>query len=201
MAPRRQRHRLTAMRNPWADAFERTLRSQACISGRHDHCPHLCGLGAGLNPRRIRFESGAMLCKCTCHSSCPVTGNRMAVPFRTWRESCSCAGAEQERSRQAQAGTEFPDFREYLARGHHDAQLRREAFQAARAKAAGRSREEIRDLYESELRARGMRIPSEDALDAVVDAITGDYLSSARLLARSFADLAKFVGGIVCPPR
>jgi hypothetical protein len=121
--------------------------------------------------------------------------------MKVWRESCSCAGAEQERRRQDQAGVEFPDFREHMARHQRDSQSRREASHAVRAKARGKSREEIRDLYEAELRSRGLPIPSEDVLAANVDAITGNYLPGARLLGRSLADIAKLVGGIIRPPR
>jgi hypothetical protein len=80
------------MHTPWADEFERALRSQACARDRHDACSHLTGYGGGLNPRRLRLEFGAMLCKCECHSSCPVTSSRAAVRVRTWREMCSCPG-------------------------------------------------------------------------------------------------------------
>jgi hypothetical protein len=125
----------------------------------------------------------------------------MAVPMQVWRESCSCAGAEQERRRQDQASVEFPDFREHMARHQRDSQSRREAFHTVRTRARGKSREEIKDLYESELRSRGLPIPSEDVLDANVDAITGNYLPGARLLGRCMADLAKLAGGILRPPR
>jgi hypothetical protein len=96
---------------------------------------------------------------------------------------------------------EFPDFREHMAQSQRQSESRRGAFHAARAKAAGGSREEIRDLYLSELRSRGLNIPPDDVLDANVDAITGDYRSSARLVGRALGDLAKLVGTILRPPR
>ncbi len=96
---------------------------------------------------------------------------------------------------------EFPDFREHMARYQRDSQSCREASHAVRAKARGKSRQEIRDLYEAELRSRGLPIPSEEVLAANVDAITGNYLPGARLLGRSLADIAKLVGGIIRPPR
>jgi hypothetical protein len=98
------------MHNPWADEFEREQRSRDCAHGTHDDCPHLDGFGGGLNPRRLRLESGAGLCQCQCHSSCPVTSKRMAVPLATWRESCGCPGAAAERSRQERDGDVYPDF-------------------------------------------------------------------------------------------
>jgi hypothetical protein len=125
----------------------------------------------------------------------------MAVPVKTWRESCSCAGAEEERRRQDQAGLEFPDFKEHREQYQRDAESRREAFRAVRAAAAGRSREEIRDLYEAELRSRGLPIPSHDILDARVDAITGNFIPLARLAGQSLTDVAKLLHGIFRPPR
>jgi hypothetical protein len=187
------------MRHPGADEFEHTHRSPVCLRGMHDDCPHMLGLGGGLNPRRLRLEFGAVLCKCECHSSCPITGNRSAVPFRTWHDSCSCPGAEQERRKQDQAGVGFPDFKEHMAQSQRQSESRTEAFHATQAEAAGRSREEIRDLYLSQLRSRGLKIPPEDVLDAKVDAITGDYRSSARLMGRALSDLAKLAGFILRP--
>jgi hypothetical protein len=120
----------------------------------------------------------------------------MAVPVNMWREMCSCAGAEHERRRQREAGTEFPDSNEHIARFQRDSQARHDAFQAVRANAAGKSRAEIRDLYVFELQSRGLPIPPEDVLDTRVDAILGDYLPTARLLGRSLANLARFIGTI-----
>jgi hypothetical protein len=147
----------------------------------------------------LRFESGAVLCKCECHSSCPVTGPPSAIPQRTWRESCTCPGAEQERQRRAAAGPEFPDFHEYLAQSRQRSQARREAFDAAKAKAAGKNREQIRDLYTAELRARGLKIPPDEILDAEVDAISGDYRPIARLMGRVVSNVPKFVRDIFRP--
>ena len=184
------------MRNRWADQFERIHRSQACLRGEHEECSHLCGFGGGFIPWRLRFEFGAVLCKCECHSSCPVTGPPAAIPERTWRESCTCPGAEQERQRRAGAGAEFPDFHEYLARSRRRSQTRREAFDAAKAKAADKNREQIRDLYKAELRARGLETPPDEILDAEVDAITGDDSVSFRITAFSkpATRLAKIAG-------
>lgn len=176
----------------WADEFERMHRSLPCLRGSHGACPHLCGLGDGLNPGRLRLEFGAALCKCDCHTGCPLAGDKMAVPVKTWRDLCSCPGAEA--ARQDLAGA--PDFDEYMARFRRDAELRRDADEAVRAQAAGRSREEVRDLYISELRSRGLPIPSDDVLDAKVDAILGDYLPAARLFGQNLADLARFAGSM-----
>jgi hypothetical protein len=101
----------------------------------------------------------------------------------------------------AEAGVEFPDFHESMAKAQRESQARREAFDAARAGAAGKSRAEIRDLYESELRSRGLEIPSEEILDARVDAISGDYRSSVRLMGQALGDMARFAGGLFFRPR
>ena len=154
----------------------------------------MCGYGGGLNPVRLRFESGVGLCPCDCHAPCPVAfrDNRMTVPGRAWRESCTCPGAVAERTRQDQAGVEFPpDFAERRAETRQRYQSRREAFLATRSRAAGKSREEIRDLYIAELRARGQEMPSEEALDASVAALTGNYLPTARIVGRAAVEAGR----------
>src|SRR5262245_11971479 len=109
------------MRGRWADDVERSLRSTACADGTHDDCPHVTGLGGGLNPVRIRIELGAVVCKCECHAECPihVTSARMTVPVRRWREECSCPGAATER--QAFASASGPEQSGDCARNAHDA--------------------------------------------------------------------------------
>jgi hypothetical protein len=97
-------------------------------------------------------------------------------------------------------GEEFPDFREERAKYQRAVQLRREAVQAVRARAAGRSLDEIKELYKAELHGRGLKMPPEAVLDADVAAITGDYLPSARLLGQSIAILGKLLSGIFRPP-
>ena len=96
---------------------------------------------------------------------------------------------------------EFPDLKEQRDQYKREAESRREAFRAVRVEAAGRSREEIRDLYEAELRSRGLSIPSHDILDANVDAITGNFIPLARLMGQSLTDVAKLLRGIFYPPR
>jgi hypothetical protein len=184
------------MGNPWADANGRVLRTPACFRGVHGDCPHLMsGFGGGLNPRRLRLEFGGLLCKCDCHSACPVTSERNSVNIRVWRESCACPGAQSERVRHGQAGVSFPDFDfdEEWARSRQRTRSRREAFQAALASAAGKTREEVTALYIAELRSRGLKIPEGEALDANVDALTGNYVTSVRLMGRLAADLWKLL--------
>lgn len=87
-----------------------------------------------------------------------------------------------------------------MAKSQRATQLRREAAKAVRARAAGKSREELKDLYTAELRSRGLKIPPEEILDANIDAITGNYLPTFRLLGRSLASQGKLLGAFR-PPR
>lgn len=168
------------MRNRLADEFERSLRSEGCTDGTHDDCPHMHGFAAGLNPRRLRLEWGATLCKCECHSSCPITSKRMTVREQTWIESCTCPGAEDERPRVEQPSA------------------RRKAFVAVQARVAGMSPEQIKDLYKAELRARGVDIPPEVLLDTEVSLIASDYRAAMRSFGQSLAEL---LGSVFRPPR
>ena len=68
---------------------------------------------------------------------------------------------------------------------------RKEAFQAAHAKAAGKGRDEIREIYLAELNARGLKKPSDAVLDAIVDRIGGNPLPAVRLAAESLVQLGK----------
>jgi hypothetical protein len=180
------------MSDRWAD-FAKVGKSRACDRDAHGECAHLVTVGGGFNPRRRRVEFGAGLCPCACHSSCPVAiqGNRMTVPARTWRESCTCPGAEPERRRLDEAGVEFPDSGQMWAEARQRSRASREAFESARARAAGKSRDEIRGIYVGELDARGLKVPSEDVLDAVVERIIGNPLPAARLAVDALAQLGK----------
>jgi hypothetical protein len=177
------------MRDAWADDIEGHLRSRACVRAAHHGCPHVEGGGAGFNPRRRRFEAGETLCKCECHSSCPLASDRLMVSERAWRESCSCPGAVEDRPRRERARAE----------ALRSSQARDEALAAVRARAAGMSGDEIRDLYVAELEARGLDVPPENILDAYVSLVTGDDLASARFFGRSLVGLAKLVGLVTRP--
>lgn len=67
----------------------------------------------------------------------------------------------------------------------------REAFQAAQARAAGKSRDEIREIYLGELNARDLTQPGDAVLNAVVDRISGNLLPAVRLAAESLAQVGK----------
>jgi len=62
-----------------------------------------------------------------------------------------------------EAGAEVLDSDELWEKAKRDVQMRSEAFRAAHDRAAGRSREEVRDIYMAELRSRGLAMPSESA--------------------------------------
>ena len=168
-------------------------KSPACTREAHDQCAHEAGFGGGFNPRRLRLEFGSGLCPCTCHSSCPVaaSGNRLTVAPAAWRQSCTCPGAEEERRRLDEAGIEFPDFGQVREDARRRSRARTEAFQAARAQAAGKSREQVRDIYLAELDQRGMGTPREDVLDAIIDNILGNPAPAARLAVQSLAQVGK----------
>jgi hypothetical protein len=108
----------------------------------------------------------------------------MTVLLRSWRESCTCPGAEQARRRLDELGVRDLDEMWDDARGRSRA--RREAFQAAqqaaRPRAAGKDRDEIREIYISELNARGLKIPSDTVLDLAVDNISGKPFPAIRAL-------------------
>lgn len=180
------------MSDRWAELGQ-VGKSPACTCEAHGDCAHVFGLGGGFNPRRLRLELGARLCPCSCHSSCPVTlsGKRMTVPLKTWRESCTCPGAEPERRRLDEDGVDLRDFDEIWEDARHSSRARKEAFQVARARSAGKGREEIREIYVAELNARGLEKPSDAVLDAIVDRISGNPLPAVRLAAEGLVQVRK----------
>ncbi|HET9081733.1 MAG TPA: hypothetical protein VFO01_14650 [Trebonia sp.] len=192
------------MFNRRPEEFRQVHRTIACLRDVHAECPHMLSTGGGFNPSWLRPEFGVGLCSCDCHAPCPVSREKRlvsglglvtgwaTVPARTWLESCTCPGAEAERLRLDQAGYEFPDFDEVAEQARQRHQPRREAFDAARAQAAGKSREQVKELYLAELRARGQETEMpQEALDATVAAIAGDHLTVARLMGRLVVDSVK----------
>lgn len=121
----------------------------------------------------------------------------MAVAFNVWRESCTCPGAEQERIRLDEAGIDYPGFRAQWEQHRRDSEAAREVFQAVRAVARGKTRDEVRELYVAELRARGLTVPPEEALEAIVDWIRGNPLPGARYLGHSFVAMGRAMAQLV----
>jgi len=180
------------MGDRWAE-FAQVGKSRACGRGAHGDCAHFVTVGGGFNPRRLRLEFGAGLCPCTCHSSCPVAtmGKRLTVSPRAWRESCTCPGAGQGRRRLDEAGVEFPEFGEIWDDARRRSRARKEAFESARAQAAGKSRDQIRGIYVAELKARGLEVPRADLLDAAIARIAGNPLPAARVAVEGLAQMGK----------
>jgi hypothetical protein len=174
----------------WTE-FNQGFQGRLCQRGDHPACPHFVAMGGGFNPRRLRPEFGASLCRCSCHAGCPVTGRRLAVPFKVWRESCTCQGAEHERQRLADAGLEPPDFAELREQAERRRQARREAFQATSQAAAGMSKAQIQDFYAAELRARQLRVPREEVLAAVADRVMGNPLPSYKIAGEGLLQMSK----------
>lgn len=171
--------------------FTESLRTRSCASGAHEDCAHLSGMGGGFNPRRLRLEAGAGLCPCSCHASCPVavTSRRLTVPVAVWRTSCTCPGAEQERQ-------VVPDFDQIRADSRRRSADRRAAFEATRAQAGAKSRAELRDIYVAELRARGLTIPADRILDAVVERVAGNPIPAARIAGETLVQMGKRLGDV-----
>jgi CHAD domain-containing protein len=74
------------------------------------------------------------------------------------------------------------DFREMWAKSRNELQSCREAFKAAQASAAGQDREQLKDLYVAELRARGLNIPDDEVLDAAIEAHMREVGNLGKLL-------------------
>lgn len=144
--------------------YERVLPNPACLEGMHEECGHWHGSGSAFSFGRLRREGFAILCRCHCHSSCPVASEKNTVgDDQVWRQSCTCPGAEAMR-RMLDEFEILPygirDFREMWAKSRNELQSRREAFKAAQASAAGQDRGQLKDLYAVELRARGLKMPT-----------------------------------------
>jgi len=107
-----------------------------------------------------------------------LSGRKEAVPVTVWQRRCACPGLEHERTSQGDPGDFLPGWEEYRETyepgSRRRSQARKEAFNAARGASAGKTRDEIQDLYIAELRARGLEIPSEPFLAAAVDLLSGD---------------------------
>jgi len=142
--------------------YERVLPGPACLEGMHEECGHWHGSGSARNRRRLRREGFTILCRCDCHSSCPVTNEKNTVGDQVWRQSCTCPGAEAMRRMLDEFGIlpfGIRDFRQMWAKSRKERQSRREAFKAAQASTAGQDREQLKNLYVAELRARGLKMP------------------------------------------
>jgi len=158
------------------DGGTATGRSRTCTGDAHQACGHVRFASPAVPGRRA--ESSVMLCGCSCHRACPLSGRKEAVPVTVWQRRCACPGLEHERTSQGDPGDFLPGWEEYREtyefESRRRSQARKDAFNAARSASSGKTRDEIQDLYIAELRARGLEIPSEPFLAAAVDLLSGD---------------------------
>ena len=143
-----------------------------------------------------------MLCRCNCHSPCPVTNVENTAGDSAWRQLCTCPGAEAIRRMRDELEIQrfdSSDFRDGWAKYRRESQSRRQAFKAALDSAAGPDREQLKGAYVAELRSQGLTIPDDEDLDAAIDAQLGDHLTGARLVGREVVSLGKLIGSFRHP--
>jgi hypothetical protein len=175
--------------------FDPLGRSRSCAGDAHRDCGHV--RAAVRKPASgHRLESTIALCRCACHAACPLV-DRMPVPLHVWQKLCACPGAEKQRAWKEDQGEPWPGAKEYREKQQRESQERREArrqaTQAAREAAPGKTRDEVRDIYIAELRARGQKVPPEPFLGAEIDLLTGHPLRGLRkiwkVMRNPFSDL------------
>lgn len=149
-------------------------RSRACAGDAHQACGHVSFASPPVPWHRA--ESTIMLCRCSCHRACPLARRKETVAVTVWQRRCACPGAA--RTSQGDPAESLPGFEEYWgtykSESRQRSEARNQAFNAARGAASVKTRDEIRDLYIAELRARDLEIPSEPLLAAAVDLLSGD---------------------------
>jgi hypothetical protein len=65
-----------------------------CQHGDHQNCSHKFGAGMSLLGRNR--QPMALLCRCSCHESCPI-GRQPEVPNQEWSDACTCPGSQRLR--------------------------------------------------------------------------------------------------------
>lgn len=133
---------------------------------------------AAIPSARPRREATILLCSCACHEACQLARRKLdGVPVTVWRQRCTCPGAEQARTTQGDPCKLLPGFDEFRETFEREARQRSEArndaLLAARAAAPGKTRDEIRELFAAELRARGLKVPPDRLLEVAADMISG----------------------------
>lgn len=158
-------------------------RSVACAGQAHQNCGHVrAALRTPVS--RHHLESTITLCRCSCHAACPLA-DRMPVSLTAWQRLCACPGAEEQRAWKEDRDEPRPgvtkESRERTRREWRERdEARKQALRAVRRAGRGRTREELRDLYVAELRARGLKVPPEPSLEADIDFLTGHPLQGLR---------------------
>jgi hypothetical protein len=145
---------------------------------------------------RHRLESTITLCRCRCHAACPLA-ERMPVPLTVWQQLCACPGAGELRAWKEDPDEPWPGAKQARENRQREwrerTEARNQAFRAASQAARGKSRDEVRDLYIAELRARGQDVPAESFLEADIDLLTGHPLQGLKRMwnagPESFTDL------------
>jgi hypothetical protein len=132
------------------------LRSVTCEEGMHANCGHV-----GAFPRGRGGRASVLRCDCTCHSACVLAERQPIIPPAVWQQQCSCPGTEQALERHERSELERPE--------------RRAASSAAKEAArASKTPEQIRAIYEAELRSRGLTLPSGLVLDRYAEMLAGN---------------------------
>jgi hypothetical protein len=169
-------------------------RSRACANETHETCGHVT---AAIPGARRRSATTILLCRCSCHRACPLARRKEAVAVTAWRQRCSCPGAEQARHGQGDPGESLPSLEDwwettYDSESRQRSEARKEAFNAARAVASGKTRDEIRVRFAAELRARGLEVPADRLLEVAVDVLSGEPRTVLgkllKTVHRTFAD-------------
>ena len=85
----------------------------------------------------------------------------------------------------------MPDFDQLREDARHRSEQRRAAFEATRARAGGKSKAEIREIYVSELQRRGLMVPADRILDAVAERVAGNPIPGFRVAGESLIQMGK----------
>jgi hypothetical protein len=175
------------MSNDDEPGFDPLGRSASCVGGTHQDCAHIGASFRSIQPDRL--HSTILLCRCPCHAACPVTGWRH-VPLTAWQELCECPGEKPQRAWKEDAADPWPGAREQWERDNAAwagrRQARKQAFEAAREAATGKTRQQVREIYLEELRARGQEMPSQPLLEAQVDMLTGRPIRALTKIWQAF---------------
>jgi hypothetical protein len=150
-----------------------TRRSAACANGVHVASPHLM---------HLRQLSIVPLCRCACHSACPVSGGDNAL-LHDWWDRCVCPGSEQLRAegRRRWDRDRPPSLGEVQQQVQAEQDVLRRARAAVVSQASGLPAASIRQLLIEQLITQGSDLPSDDVLDWQVSRIQATMPPGATL--------------------